>query len=306
MATADVGLEVKLRHRQITPLILEDDLRLPEEPDPQERELQSLRRQVSQQRAPTLSLLIGGDASQYPIARPVEILTATAPSLADMRRTHHTLVDERSAPPSGDDTFSQFARAAAAMQSTWLSPERIQQYNRELEEFFSKYAIFFNQLFLWEQTASLTMEVKLSLKNEGTAPASDVDVILQFPNDLALLTTDDLPERPQQPKLPRRPEPSEILFGTRDFDPISILRLGNQPAFPQYPRSINDSSDVNAELHEAQFWVRNLKHGFNKEFEPVFFRFPSFQAVRSFAVPYRILAAELPQPTLGELHFVVS
>lgn len=302
VATADVGLEVKLRHRRIAPLLLPDDLRLPEEPDAQEKEILSLRRQVAQQRVPVLTLVTGKDGGRYAFPKVSEVTVPSAPSLAEMRRQHRPLVDERSTPAAGEDTVSRLTRLAS-FQTLWLTPERIASFNRELEEFFSQYTTFREALLIWEQQAALTVEVTLSLCNEGTAPASDVDLILQFPEDIILMTRDDLPARPDEPKPPRRPETGiGSMISMPDMAPFMQPHWQRQLLNP----NIHSSTTVSTDDGQVRFWLKNLKHGFSEEFEHVYFRFPDSQAVRSFNVGYKISAAELPQEVVGRIHFVLT
>ena len=304
VATSDIGLEVKLRHRHIEPLVLEEALRLPDEPDPQERELQNLRRQMAQRRVPALSLACDGGSSRHPIRR-LELLTdPTAPSLAEMQISHPVLLDEKSTPPTGDDFWSKAARAAAHFQGMWLSPERIRQYNDEREEFFRQYEKFLKKLLAWEAMDALTTEVKASIANEGTAPATDIDVIFRFPSDIVLMGADDLPTCPKPPVAPRRPDLKDFLRA-HDLNPDLLAGLGFPPAFPEHTNQLDQVELVNLMNQEAQFRIARIKHGFKHQLSPMFLRFPSLEAVRSFSATYTISASEMPESSVGELHFVV-
>ena len=70
VATADLGLEVKLRSRGIGVLELPDDLRLPTEPDPIELENRNLRRQIArfEARMPKLSVVFEGSAQHHALS----------------------------------------------------------------------------------------------------------------------------------------------------------------------------------------------------------------------------------------------
>jgi hypothetical protein len=306
VATADIGLEIKLRHRQIAPLILEDELRLPEDPDPQAKELESLKRQLSQQRKPALSLLTNTEEGRYTFADPTVTVIPGVDSLEDVRLLHPKLAVRHTSPPPGEDLLSRMARVGSAFESMFFSPERIERYNRELDEFFEKYEAFYEKRSAWAARKILTVEASLTLSNAGTAPANDVDVIIQFPDDIALTTELNALREPKQPKPPKRPDPTDLLASTVYFDKAYVAALGRQSVFPQVPLPVVQTASVRVDRQAVRLWVKNVKHGFDFKFEPIFFQFSSTDAIRSFSAPYKILAADLPQPVVGEMHFVCA
>ena len=303
VATADIGLEVKLRHRSIQPLLLPDSVRLPEEADPQEKELLHLRRQLAQRRSPILALDTEMGSDRHPISICPQVTLPSAPSLSEISAAHPALLVPGSPSPAATDhPMAGIFQAGAILRNAILPPERVALYNNGREEFLAEYQKFLDELLVWEEQKALTVEVRLSLSNTGTAPASDVDIILHFPDDLVLMITDDLPPAPDQPEPPQRPDRIPDLWGSSLGGNFTGLL---HPTYPELPTPRFDSSaEVNPERHQATYWLKNLKHGFTQKLEPVFFWFPDRGSVRQFHAEYQISAAELPEAITGRLHFL--
>lgn len=310
VATADIGMEIKLRHRQIAPLLLPDTSKLPEEPDPQERELQNLRRQLAQRHSPILRLVTEMAGDRHPMRIGRQVVVPSAKTLQEVHRENPSLVAPSTREPSEKGQsisgLYQLQAVAAAFTSTFLSPERVSDYNAKLDTFLAEYEGYLEKLLEWEELAALTIQVELTLSNAGTAPGSDIDVILRFPNDIILINEGDLPVPPKQPEPPQRPDRIPSIGGLpllRDRDFSSLLR---SPHTDFSASNSNSSASVNPGEHQASYWLRNLKHGFTEKLDTVYFRFRDRNAVRQFHVEYEISVAELPERTTGNLHVVLD
>lgn len=302
VATADIGMEIKLRHRKITPLLLPNAAKLPDEPDAQEKELQDLRRKVAQKHLPTLTLITEMDGNRHPFEVGPQASAASAIPPEEMRRKyprlqgpHEILTPDQKAALPSDIRYQLLCADMCGV------TESVEKYNKEREAFLAEYDEYFSKLLQWEEYAALTVEVDLTLSNEGTAPATDIDIILRFPEDIVVFEEDDFPERPEEPKPPYRTDTLMHFSALTGYDPSSLLQSTNT-AFPHV--NVNSSASANQEQHQVNYWSRNLKHGFTEKLDPVYFRFPNRQAVRQFQVEYEISSAELPEPTTGKLHFV--
>jgi len=182
-------------------------------------------------------------------------------------------------------------------------PQDIDAYNKEREEFFAKYDEYFSKLLQWEEQAGLTVGVDLTLSNDGTAPATDIDVFLHFPDDILVFEADELPKGPEAPDPPRRTDTLMHFSALTGYGPSSLLR---SPLAYLPNVNFNSSASANQERHRISYWSKNLKHGFTEKLDAVYFRFPNRQAVRQFEAEYEISSAELAQPASGKLHFVSS
>jgi hypothetical protein len=307
VATGDIGLEVKLRHRKINSISLPDDLRLPSEPDAQEKELQKLRRQAAQRRAPALVLRWQGGAAHYKIAALKVVTHPSAKSIDEIRSELPLLVKRDEKPVQGSSSSPDIARISAHLKSRFLAPDYIDRYNEELKTFFSAYETYLDQLLRWETARSLMVPLRLILSNRGNAPASQIDVMLTFPDDILLLESDSLQRiaEPEPPKPPRKPATGlgELMSSSSRLH--ETLAHSFLPHFQ--PAALARDGDPNVDSgHKVGFSISTLKHSFDFTLEGVHFRFPSRQAARSYPVQYHVSAAELPEAITGSLHIVLD
>lgn len=303
VATADIGMEIKLRHRKITPLLLPDTAKLPDEPDAQEKELQELRRKVAQKHLPNLTLVTETDGNRHPFELGPQATAASVIPPEEMRRKYPRLVGPETLTPEEKAVLSPDTRYELLCADMCGVTQSVEAYNKEREAFLAKYDEYFNKLLQWEEQAALTVELELELSNIGTAPATDIDVVLRFPEDIVVFEADDFPKRPEEPEPPYRTDTLMHFSALTGYDPSSLLRS----PYTHFPHvNVNSSASANQERHQVNYWSRNLKHGFTEKLDPVYFRFPNRQAVRQFHAEYEISSAELPEPLIGRIHFVTS
>ena len=299
IATADIGLEIKLRSRGLQPLLLPDDLRLPEEPDPLEQENRNLRRQLTERNTPLLALTAGA-SGQHTFAIAPEVTVPSAPTLEQVCRDNPRIPVETITPTSAAQVHSTEIAQFAAGIGQAMRPS-VDRYNNEREKFLTEYEQYLAELKIWEEQRALAAQIELSLRNAGTAPASDIDVALWFPDDLTLLTEDDLPKKPR----PVAGLVSPVSFA--GFMGMTRNTLGLYESSPRISVPAAGSSvRIDSRAHKVSYWLRNLKHGFTKELRGAYFCFADRQGVRSFSVDYQVSATELPTALSGKLHFVLS
>lgn len=302
VATADIGLEIKLRYRKITPLHLPAAAKLPDEPDAQEKELQELRRKVAQKHLPKLLLVTELDGERHPFAIGAQADAASGSSLAEMRRNYPPMVGPESMTAQEKAVLPPDIRYELLCANMCGITENVEAYNKEREAFLAKYEEYSSKLLQWEEFAALTVAVELTLSNTGTAPATDIDIILRFPADIVVFEADDFPERPQEPKPPERADVLRHFSPFTGYDPSSLFNFSDRnPSL-----NLDSSARADEEEHQLHYWSRNLKHGFTEKLDTVYFRFPDREAVRQFQAEYDISSVELPEPITGTIHFVLS
>lgn len=299
VATADLGLEVKLRSRGIGVLELSDDLRLPAEPDPLELENKNLKRQIAriEARMPRLSVVFEGGAEDHAL------------SLRDPSATSVTSLDQiRSDNPCmhrpQDGAAGAFADIQRLTQQFGISAERVDKYNEEREQYLRKYQDYLDRHAAWSETLCLHHQVKLVIANDGTAPALNIDLELFFPDGIWPVEEDNLLKEPKAPEVPRRPQGIMDIHGLRGADYLSRLIT------PDLHSMINPDYDgvpiIGRDKNSVRISYSNLKHGFSFTSDELIFRFVDAAAVRAFSVKYRLSADELPDAVEGQLHFRID
>ena len=305
VATADLGLEVKLRSRGIGVLELPEDLRLPAESDPIELENRNLRRQIArfEARAPKLSVVFEGGAQHRALCFR-DPNANSVPSLVQIRADNPYMHGKKAVARPRDRVGAAFADIQRLTQQLGVSPERADKYNEELEQYFNQYQRYLDHHAAWRETLSLHHLVKFVIANDGTAPASNIDLDLFFPDGTRPVDEDDIPKEPKAAKAPERPQGIVEMRGLGGSDYLSPLTTPN----------LHDVTNPNDDGHpivgkdgdSVRIGYSTLKHGFSVTSDGLIFRFGDAAAVRAFSVEFRLSADELPDALKGLLHFRID
>jgi len=149
----------------------------------------------------------------------------------------------------------------------------------------------------------------LLICNNGTAPATDIDISINFPDGFSLSERDAVRQPPAEPKPPARPRTqSEILTdGLRaiSYMPHSSLLTNMSTNLLKSHRAHSFSIKKN-ESYEISDHLPSLKHGFLYNLPMLFLTFDTFDSARSFECDYLLSVANLPKPVSGKLHFVIN
>ena len=250
VATADTGLKAKLRSRHIGILWLPDSVKLPEEPDPLEKENAQLRRENARliARIPQLKLLFADRQNIHSVAlqRPSEGAVATL----DQIRSRHP---KRSAPKA------EWHGGRGAMPMFEATPAQINEYNEKLDSFYSAWARYQQELERWADQRTLHFTVELLLINEGLAKATDIDAELTLPENVVACEAEDLAEPPKEPKPPRPPSPFPDFAGSLENGGALLSHL--IPRSPTLARiSRGEPELIIRRIQEITFRAHDLKH----------------------------------------------
>lgn len=298
VATDDIGLKSKLYHRGIDVLALPDDLRLPDEPDLIERENEELRNEITtlKARMPKLSIAFEGGV-QHQELHVRDPKSYKVKSLAQIKGEYpfKSRSSERDLSPSVSN-FHDIEQG--------IIDKHISTYNQQLREYFSDYQKYLDLLADWNEEICMYHTVKLVISNDGTAPASNVDVELYFPDGVVPVDDDNIPD---EPKPPEAPEKNQGIFAS----PLPEIRPLNVLASSQIHQNwltshLSGMPDIT--LHENSICISylKLKHGFSEISDPLIFRFVSRDAVGAFKISTRLSADEMPDAVDDNLHIRID
>ena len=272
VATADIGLKVKLKSRPIEVLALPDDLRLPVEQDPIERENEDLRNKIRrlESRMPSLSITFE-DGAEYHTLRILEPNIIDVKSLEQIKEEHpYETTDEKTSRSSS--AIKEFSKEQKSRENS--------RYNLDLDKYFRNYRIYLDQYADWQEIMCMHHWIKIDIANVGTAPASNVDVELYFPEGVIPVDKDDIPREPEHPIAP---EKNLGIFGSSLMGNRNLDFLGRAMELPRR-LTPHMQGEPYIDLGENTICISylELKHGFGKVCDPLIFRFVSRDTEKSF------------------------
>lgn len=295
IATADLGVKAKARFRGFLVYTPPDTDKIAEEPDPREKELRELRRENEQlkNRQPKLSLYFSEKESRLVVPRPTLKLM---PQTLEEIKLKFPLLEKSDGEnlKGGVNSFMIAGQSVSAMAR--------ERYNENVLEYYKKYAEYEKRIKKMRRLASCRVGIYLSLFNEGSAPATDVDVIITFPFDARIFTDERLVTEPKPPEPPQKPVGgfmSDIFTPSRHF-------IHEAPFISNlYPREQPDWS-FTADENTAHYKLKRLKQGFSDALPLLFVQFSTSDAMKSCSISVELSAAELSASSIQELHLVFS
>lgn len=296
LLSADGGLRVKARARGIEVVAPPDELANSDEPDETERELAAAQRELAALRtaAPKLRLTIEGDSFIEGEVRLVKPLDATTRSrlLKDWReRFPHIAAMPDNIPMPGGGTFSLNTFSGLP---GFVSSKEAKEYNAKVDRVFERFERYLDEWHSVVNGYARSLELKFRVENSGTAPADDVHITLRTEADGVWLAK--LPDPPKAPALRKRRDPFDFGLSPRLLPEIDYdaLRPVNRES---------DGPDISTDDPKCvEYWERRVKHHVPRELDSVHFRFASNESVGSFAVQYRLIAANIREPQTGVVH----
>lgn len=305
----DRTLKLKARSRGIPTIPLGVEYRLEDALDEQDREIRELRRELGEikARAPKLSLAFDVEDSpsllRLTVAPPYPEPSAEAKAEElSAVRTRLDHFDRPSPAPTG------LGLSAFAAFIPRITEEQREEFRQELDLYLEKYAAWIDKRPKVETVRRRFKKLGLELVNDGKVPAENVDLYVEIPEWLRVVTADELPEVPRGPVPPKRPEPQGLFgIGRLEYGPPLRPLLPYDPLRANLgPQNVSDAVVVTDDPRRARYVhmsVRELKHGHAVTLEPaIYVVFPSHGAVRGFEIRYEITAGNVHEKVTGALN----
>jgi hypothetical protein len=292
MATADLGVKMKARVREFNVFAPQDSDKLADEPDPRDKELKELRKENEQlkNRQPRLFATFNDGESRLMVVR--QQLGSMPATLADIQRKYPLIgMPGATQALGGPQTLM---RSIHTMSNTARD-----RYNEDLQKFYSAYEKYFNKVTTLRRLATCRLELFFMLENAGSAPATDIDVMIEFPKQTKAFTDERLIQEPTAPEPPELPNPflyGQSLLPTRPFLPSIAPHL--------FSRERPDWS-ITVDRHTAHFKLDRLKQGFQRGLPTIFLQFAGDDELQSSTISVEVSAAEMLGSSTQELHLIV-
>ncbi|WP_422358270.1 hypothetical protein [Qipengyuania flava] len=255
IASNDGGMALKLRSRPISVLRLPDELRLPLERDPRDKELRETKAQLLQlqtQRPKLVTTFAGGSRKRE--IRNAKALPTRIPTTDEIKVKHAPLPLPPHKQKDRDSRFSGNLVAFGGLRGTFgeSSALPVERYNEELTQFYAKYSDYASRMARWLEYFRLSATIELELHNSGSATATDVDVTLRFPEGISLCRPRDFPDEPKEPVPPQRP--GQLAKSSRNGLTLDVHRL------PHLDLNVHDGAvEVNEQDRTVRFYAKSLK-----------------------------------------------
>ena len=295
----DTTARIKCRELGIETTSLPEKYQLPEQTDEHEEDIRKLKRQIQRMEnsMPKLAVYFCGTESATgrfglpdtvePNLEEIEEIVATATETIEEYETSvlsnlpsETKIRSFATPNAEEiDSFKERCKNY---------PDWMRQFELDKTEF--------------ENRCRRAFRFKLEICNFGTAPATDVDVHIHFPDGFDLFLEDELPESPGEPGLPRKPRSEfEKRIGNFHIRPhlgqMNFNHLNNH--FDTFKLKKTNSYDLTDHF-------RSIKHGTSTELNELFLIFDSAETAKPFQCEYEITVGNLPDKITGNLNFIVE
>jgi hypothetical protein len=295
-----LGLVVKAGKWQIDIIEPPATARLPEEPDPDETEKGELHRQLAAIRsalpAPTLRFSNGGTLLNVPRSQ-TDIEAAVRKAVETEREKHRFLPE-----PKGEKRVGKLSLGAlAASNESYASvmqndPVQVRKYNEALQKYFCE---FEEAKRTNAETARRILKIELQVENTGNVPARDVLVRMDFPAGFTILQKGKRGEvfrkMPEPPMLPGYMRPL--------VDPMRSL-MTSFPTIGSIDPLAPSISIRKTNSYEVCWHIPKLRQRDISDVDPIYILFD--KKPFSFHIDCSIVADNLPDTVMGQLHVVIS
>jgi hypothetical protein len=298
--TGDTGLSIKAPTRQLEVKSPGDHLELPGETDETEKALEAARRELAAAKnaAPKVRVIFeGGDPLKLEtrLAGPLDPATRQQ-LLANWREQHPRAqsMPDSFVMPDG----ARFDMSILKSVPGYLSQEDSEARNADIEEYFERYRDYLDAWPSLVNSYRRCVEIRLVLQNDGNAPADDVH--LELWTEANGVWREEPPEIARPPEMPRPRNMLDVGLLEPRLPHFDVGNLRHRDAPIDGPTIAEDDPG------EVQYAVRRVKHHVPCALPEVYFQFASDAEVASFAIGYRLVAANIREPREGTLNIKIT
>jgi hypothetical protein len=313
LVTDDLGLRVKARGHGIEAINLPDGLKLPDEPDPSEKRVKELEREILELKRvvpePRLTFDNGSDHLEVRLEPPVSFSREELEREKKLIRLKHKKWGEaraEEAKAAGQGLAGLNLRDLFADVANAPSKDAIERYNAEMERFYTNFDRWLadkSEVLSWQRR---TVCLSLVLTNSGTEPARDIDLFLDFPEGFEIYDKATLPRMPPEPTPPEKPQSGLAEVASILSPNLIVPRLADSTRRDTVPRNVSGPLIQQTDGYEVRFHVDQAKHELRTALGYLYVVFPSYEAAASFGIEYRIVAGNVRKPVPGKLHVIVN
>lgn len=299
--THDFGMRGKAKLATIETLSLPEKYKLPDEPDEQQVKIRQLEKELKRfkSRLPDLKLKFQNGTQEL-------IFSPYKDNLED-EFIKGEMESVKAKHPQKNPEAKAIAKWPSIMPMVGFSSlfdiplSEFDRYNNDLETYYENYKSHLRDLVSFLAAQKRTIPLLLQLDNNGTSPATDVDVILEIKKLVAVKEehdNDEKPIPPQPPKEPRTQSELQFDFFTElpAFSPDSSLSIDALLQERLRPSTVQTESAT-----EVHFHINKIKHKCTKVLETIFLEIESDEEMKNFSLHYTINSHEAMDDFKGQL-----
>jgi hypothetical protein len=332
LVSDDGGVLNKARARGIQIHLIDDTLRLPDEPTIEQEKINRLERRIKEieEKQPKLSLSfladnLSPDSLEFNIKIPPDPSEQNLQNLLEKERKSISWaapkppVAQSHSPAKGEeaDSILDIVRKAEASGSAamlagnlmnGIPQSEIDRYQEDVEEYLQTFKKYLLDLLDFEKFNSLTRRITLQILNDGNIPATGLIIRISFPEELDVFDWDEFPDKPERPEKPQEPrrQMDMLMAGLRITVPdlshlndISSRITGTIDPDTIGPKITRNSPAI------AEWTRTKVLHKVPLILTTIGIIFPNQPGDKSYEIGYEIFAENLPQPVEGKLRIQV-
>lgn len=321
LITSDLGLQLNMKARRvgIDTLRMPENFRIEDGPDPNQTKIKKLEQENRELKSstPSLSLVFenGDKRKSFKLVKPVllsenEIEEKIAEKKSELAGYVKGEKSKNIDLPAGERGIESVINV---LSSSLIPKEEIQRYNSDFELFIPKYKEYLTKILDYDNLIKRIIELKISLTNNGTAPAEDIDIYLYFDanfQQIADILEGDLPHPPEPPTPPEGPK----TYQQKIIESMMSGLIVQSPEFHNYnqafshvlPIDLSDRRIKRISSTEVQVHIQKVKHNFQEPLGSLFVIFNNYESAKSFNINYNILAGNIPQKIVRSLNVVIE
>ena len=296
LLTSDVGLRVKAQTRNIEILRLPEEAKLPADPDPQEIEINDLKKKVRdyESASPNLRLLFSSGRSVLEVA-------VRAPRFRPAAEIQSLVEQEHCRVPkflvkTGTITSWELQHGE------YLMPKEAERRNHLIDLYLQSYREYLAASDEHENRNKRRFEVPLVLLNDGGKPANDIDIVLSVPETInVFVRMEAVPSEPQPPVAPNWSAENEGSGASKSPAHAAVILSPDSDSNVSRPSIIIEKTGKTVRFH-----VKKIKHRYRITLPSILFEFDTAESVRSFGIDYTLLADNIPREVDGSLNLLVT
>ena len=280
VVTADGGMRLKCKRRNIPLLEIPEDYRLPDRLDAYSKQIKELQARIAELEStePILRLTFpSGERFTKFQLRPPRLLSDSEIQRR-LQEKREELLKLRTQTPCYATANNYWLVEQAAAKETLAD---YQSYMEKVNE----YAIHMAKV----------IDLRFVLTNTGNASAEDTDVYIYADRKFPIANNDELPKRPKTPEQRKRDSVIAGIAGLVRPVPSTEKPNVSGPMITRTPRE-----------QVVRFHVQRLKQGTRAVLDNVHADFSAVSEAKSFGLRYSLNSHSLPTDVGGELHVLIE